>query len=641
MLFFLPPLICLLLFGFVLQKTLKIPSAAAPFLSCCSVVLLLIFGGIVNILPAARLIIYFAFAVSGLYFAYRHRKEFIRYLASPGIIAFAAGSIVLSAIYLTHDSFYFQWDEYSHWGPFYQHIFAFNSFHQFTPSQMIHQSYPQALTVLYYFFSLFSGKFVEAHTFVSLGIFLTACASMLLAPLRWKKPLPALLGVAIVPLFFILFPYSEPYITVYLDTALGAAFGACLLLTLFLNPASKRHTLAFALGLGALSQVKEMGLLLGLVCLALFWCGLLLANGQNKTLLQTVKSNFNLALVTKAAVSLGGLMLPVLLWKAFLAVTGTGQDQFSSPLSVNFFARMAAARQGNDPVAASIWELFTINFRHMPVVYNGYGTPLAIGLLLTVFGIAAGVYLWFKKKQRGHATALFLLPVFYLAYSFSIFYTYICMMSDLEGLSNASFQRYFSSFLIGWCMFALGCWLLYSKNILQRFPSSLQAVALAAILALQINTALQKDVLNLRLTKEEAGRPNFGLVSSQMLAQMPQGSKVWLIAQGDDGIYLHMYHYTLFPAEVTYDLPYSVGLAGSETQDITQEEFAALAKENQVDFIVVYIVDDPFVLRFGSLFSDSLTSVVHNNLPSLYKVSSQEPPFQLVVETSLPASAAH
>ncbi|MFV0411740.1 MAG: hypothetical protein ACK5L3_00540 [Oscillospiraceae bacterium] len=632
-----PPLLAIVLLGYVLHSRGGVKAAFAPVLAICCIMLFLVFFGTLNLLFWGRIGLYLFIAAAGGYALVKKPRQLAAYLLSPGVLAFLFGAVALGAVYMANNSFFFMWDDMSHWGPFYKQVFSTNSLHQFTPYPMVHQAYPQGATVFYYFFAWLAPAFSEAHAYVALGVLMCACAAALLESVQWKRPVLAVLSILMVPLFFVLFRYADPYITVYLDTALGAFFGVALVVILCGGQTGLRQAAAVGLVLGALGQIKEMGLLLGLGSLVVFAIVTLHANSGQKSLRQTWRQNVTKRWWASLGIAAAGLLLPILWWKGFLAVTGTAADQFSSPLSGNFLGRVVAAMQGKDAVAASIWEMFTINFGHRAVVYNGYGTPVAAGLLLASGGLAMGLWLWKKKREKGIALALFALPLFFTAYLFAIFYTYVCMMSELEGLRNASYERYLTTFLAGWLMAALAVFLRYSQQGLKKWPGLLPGGAVALVLALQINYCLQFDFLNTSYTRKDAGREGFDAVSGQMLAAMQPLDDVWVIAQNDDGLYRFMYHYTLLPARVSLGLPYTVGSEGAGTDYITPENFAEIAAQNSIEYVVVYITDPEFDQKFGPLFSDGLAYVLEYALPCLYSVHpGQAVPFVLEVETTYP-----
>lgn len=629
MLYIIPPLIGIILLGFVCKRALKVETAFTFFIAIAGIILWLLIGGSVNLLYVFRIALYCGIYICGIYQVAKNKQLFLAYIKNPATIMFLVSVLGLSIVYMFHNSFYFGWDDFSHWGPFYKSIFMENSLLQFSNIPMVHQSYPQGMTVLFYYTALFSSSFIEAQTFISVYIMLAACSTALLAFVEWKKPLQTVLTLCLLPLFYVLFPYSEPYISVCLDTTLGAVFGTVLLMIIAIAREDKREShLGIWLGLALLVQIKPISILLALVCVVIYGVQIWLIQPA-QSLAVTIRRNTNKQTFQQFGFGVASVVLSYGYWQVFLRITNTNKDQFSAPLERNFLERLQDSIAGKDEVFANIWSRFLINLRHMPVVYNGYGNALVVTVLLIVAGVVLGTLLIRLKKLWGPAISLWLMPLFFIAYLFSIFYTYITMMSEFEGLTNASFQRYISTFMIAWAMLLLGICLYYGENLLfKKLPNLLPTMAVLSILLLQANTIVQHDVLNLELSHEEAGRTGFGTVSDQMLAKLEPEDTIWLIAQNDDGMYRYMYHYTLFPANVSLATPETLSAT------LSKQEVLAIAQENNIDYIVVYIIDDAFDQAFAPLFSDKLASVKEKYLPSLYRVELDEKiPFQLVVAT--------
>lgn len=612
------PLTAIVLLGYAVYTKARIKPAFAPITAISLIILGLVIFGTFNFLFAGTVLIYAVCYTSGIYMIFKSRKSVLKYFASPAIIAFLIVSLALAAAYIYYGKFYHQWDDLAHWGAFYKSIKLYGSLHQFTSLPMVHQAYMQGATVFYFFTSFFTGSFSEPLTFASLGILLTACSVTLLVKSDWKNPIRTVLTMAIIPLFFILFPNSDPYVSVSLDTLLGAYFGACLIFIVSIKKPDIQSALITGILCGALTQIKEIGFLLVLVCIVIYSLRILLEGNTDNSLFKTFKSNLNKSSFINIALVASSLIFFVY-WKVFLKITNSFQDQFTSPLSGNFFEKLKNGFSGQDEVVSVIIEQFKINFLHKPVVYNGLGTPFLVCAALTFSGIIFGIWLWKAKNIRWAAISLWIMPFFFAAYLFTIFYTYVNMMTAQEGMTNASYERYVSTFFIAWIMMFVVLWFKYSGCLIPRFPHILPTIASCAILALIINTSLQRDFFNIEYTQRDAGRIGFDDVSAQMLDVISPGDNVWVITQGSDVLYTFMYHYTLMPAQVSLSMPYNI--PGEGTDSLTPQQFVQAARDNKIDYILVYIIDEGFYDKYGKLFSDNLESVKTNNLPSLYAVT--------------------
>lgn len=627
------PVAGVLLLGFALHRWLAVRAAFCPLAASGCLMLFMLLGGGLNLLAAARIVAYVAVFGLGIYSVWRAPRALLRYLAAPGVVAFMVGAVALCLFYSCNGSFYAGWDEFSHWGQSYKIVHLYDAIYQHTNlGNLYHETYPQGTAVLYYFYALLSPRFIEADTFSVLGTLLCASAATLLVGASWRRPVVAVLGILGVPLFFVLFIYSDPYVSVYQDTLLGAVFGAALVMVVTAQKLERGRTVAVAVVLAMLVQIKPIGLFLAIGVAVLY--GMTLSAMRKRTT-EPGGARQRWRWLGHLAGCAGALLVSHFGWQLVLAATGFTQDRFAGGGGPGFFARLWAALQGNDPFTASVAERFYINLRVQPVVYNGYGTTVVMFGLLTAAGIVAGIWLW-RRQRRGPASVLFGMPVFALVYLGGLLYTYVEKLAEREALLNMSFERYVASLMIGWVMLVLGAVLYYAGTLARAklfagrlgwVPRWLPAAAWAAVLALIINTAAQRDVLNVTMNWENSGRRALGQVSAQMLAEMAPGDDVWLIAQGDDGMYRFIFSYTLMPARVAAGLPWTVAADG--------QDLAAQARAAGVEYMLVYIVDEGFVAQYGTEFSDRLAWVLAENMPALYRVQAagQAPGFALKVET--------
>ena len=618
--YILGPIILIVLTGFLISQLLQTAPAFGPFLSISTTTIVLMLAAICNCLFAGTVVWYLICLTALCLYFFKMRVsgfwQIVRYVLSPGVLSFFVFGIILCAIYVWNGSFYSQWDEYGFWGPYYKNLFESDALLQFTPYEFIHPTYPQAFSLFFYYLSFFAPAFSEAHTFCAIGLILLSCAICLLGHLSWKEsPIASLFGCFMVPLFFVLFPYADPYISVYTDVLCGAVFGACLVLCCSGNDV--RAAFACAIGLASLVQMKEICILLAMVCVAVYW--------MNVTLTIPCSGRFKwLCRALPAAGALGSFAV----WRIFLLITHTTSDQFFFTGGLGmFFQKIVAMLHGEDEVTASVLEMFKINFFYKPVFYNGYGTPFVFCVLFVLFALVFGVWLWRIKHLHGPALALWSMPFFFACYLLSILYTYLCFVSESEALRNASYERYVSTFLIGWAMLALALCIKYGGDFLRICQASwIPAAVCITITALIFNTAIQRNVLNIGTSREKVGRENFDAVCAQMREQTTPCDDIWLIAQNADSMYWYMFHYTMYPARVNQLLPLTI-------EEMSAEEFLQTAHENSIEYILVYVVDDAFCKNYATLFDGGVSQVMETGLPSLYRVT--ETDFSLCINTSL------
>ncbi len=605
--YLIPCFISIILLAFALKSRFKIDSAFAPIAAIEALSLLLVIFGVAGILKVAALTLLLVSAVFGVYCIVKDAKGFLSFLSSPAVIAFVLASALLWVSYEIHDAFYFAYDEYSHWGPFFKGIFTNDCLHIYSSHSMFHPTYPQAVQTFYYYLSSLSPKFTETDTFIAMGVVISAGVSTMLYKASWKKPIKALLTIAVVPLFLALFPYCDAYISVYFDAILGVVFGACAIMAVTADPHSVKDTVLVSLGCMMLSQMKANGFLFSLICIALLLIKSLLTNGTEEKPLDK-KARF-----LPAATALVSTLVIFAIWKLALLFTGNNLDQFNQRQFGGFFDEVSAALAGNNERVSLSWQNFVSNFKHTAVAVNGYGTVFLLFALMTCAAVVFGIFLWRKKKENGVAFVIASMPFFCLCYLFSIFYTYVCYMNATEAITNASYQRYVSTFYIGWLMLLVAVFFIFGDEFLSIKGKPLfPCLVSLALLALIAYGCLSRDVLNMKQTRAEVARPALDNICADVADAINDDEPVILLFNNDI-IYVHIFRYFCFEENITLELRQSL-------DGMSRGEMAKYLSENSVKHAVVYILSDEFIEENCELFSDELEYFLDTECPCVYEI---------------------
>ena len=611
-----------LLLAFVLKSKLNLDAAFTPIVSIEIISILLVVFGIMNVLKISAVVLIIATFAFGVFCIVKNWKSFLKFISSPAVIAFILGSVVLWTAYEIHDVFYWFYDEFTHWGPFFKGLFTNDCLHIYANHDMFHPTYPQAGQVFYYYLSQLSKTFQEPQTFVANGIIITAGVTAMLYGETWKKPLKSILGILCVPLFLALFPYCDAYITVYYDALLGTVFGATLIAAVTADITSKKDVAVVSIGCMMLTQIKANGFLFALVCIAILFFVSFFSRSDEKPR-PLVKCLLSVGGVAATSAFMSGL------WKIALLLTGNNIDQFSANYYDGFIPEIFAAIAGQNERVALCWKAFTTNFVHMPIVYNGYGTVLALFVLFSLFAVVFGIWLWRKKKLRGISLALMSMPLFFLCYLFTIFYTYVCYMNYGEAILNASYQRYVSSFIIGWVMLIVAVFLTFGDEfLLIKGKSILPSLLLAAMVLVITKTCVSRDVLNMKQIPEEAARPAYAQLCSQISDSIDEDGKVICLFDGDV-LTFYIFRYLCFDENLPNTLPLQL-------YNMSSEEMRTFLKDNDVKYAIMYIANDEFVENNRGLFSDDLSYFLDTECPCVYDIDYDgEYLFKLLKKTSL------
>lgn len=519
--------LCLIIWGVWLSDKLRTPMSFAPVLGVGLGMVFLQAAGMVRLLWPGAQLLYIGAAVL---LVRRPRQSWRQVAGCPAVLGFAAGALVLKAVWLAWPPQFVTWDEFSHWGMFFKSAFFEHQLIQWTDLTSAHNSYPQGLPALYALTGLVRSAYSERDVLFTAALPLLAGAAALLGlnaddsgrGLRFRR----LFAVMGTPLLFWFFTPDTPYTTAYMDAPLGALFGAALLLVLLVPEAALPRGLAVGLLCAALTTVKEMGAVFALCVLGVWAVQLLWA----------VRLRFALPLLCAAAP-------PALLgaaWKCFVTLRGCGDDQFSS-MGIGYFLQCwQQARSGEDPYFYSVWDVFFARVRTYPLLF-GWST-----FKLTMLCAAAALLLAVLLHRRGQtvqAAAPVCMAAYLPCYLFVLFYVYIGGMSPYEAMRAASYERYACCFFIGWLtVLAGGLLTLLPQRWRQWAAAGLAALGLWGMAKLPGSAVLpREDWRSVQQAVAAAVQPIAG------------DGPVWVLSADEGAAYQNMwyYQYELSPTRVT------------------------------------------------------------------------------------------
>lgn len=610
-------LLVLLAWGNVCCKAFQIPRGYTPVLGVSAAVVVLHVAGTFGLLWPFSI----AFLVVGPLswvgcFHKTWKIELYSNLMTASIIGFLLACILLEIIYLLSEPFYYQWDEFSHWGIFYKSVYFYHNFSIHVPNEIfVHPSYPQGASALYSVFAVLKREFSERDTYFSLNTALFACSSAIFTgPHKEKGTKIWLTVLAMVGTPFILSAFSfadaKAYTTVYLDIASGAFFGAalCLMCTVFapsITAISNKQILGMGILCGACVALKDMGMIftlcvLGIVFLSPIIHGITLKRHKILTAAKTT----GLVAVIPIAI--------LLIWKIALLVLDRAQDQFSN--MTGFIQSWVKAYHREDLYFYNVLDVLCQRILTGDFVFGK--SVFFLGVIFLGFCVAILVYS-VKRKLYTLAISNALMPVYCFLYLFVLFYVYICGMSREEGLRLASFERYIGTFFVAW-LFLIAFSLLYIG--ISSFMCPISKVLLAAFLAGEImNTtyaAQHNDgdyVLSFGLVP---WRQNIIAISnnlkSEIQAEPKDLVKVFSLSASDPWPRTYYYRYELWP---------SMSIQYNQLVEQTNIVDFSFLNAKEDEYLLLFGAEEKFKEQYINWFSDRLESPSNTpEVPILYRV---------------------
>ena len=602
--------LCILLWGWWFCRLKKLPGSFGPVLGAglCMVVLQLAGGYWYAVL----------FLLFGAVFTATrgHRREFAVYLASPGVLGFLAGVVLLELLFAVRAPRFQTWDEFSHWGVFFKNVFYERRFAVWeTGRSFAHQAYPQGGAALYALFGFFRQSYAERDVFFALDTGLLAAGAALFGVTkpagRRACTLYRLFAVLAVPLLFFAFIPDTPYNTAYMDALVGAFFAAALAL-LFVPGGSARDK-GWVLGIlcAAITTLKEIGGVLALCVLGIWLvqCLLLHAPAPRQWYRSFVQKAFWVAWLPAACTT----ALSVAAWRVILVVTNRTTDQFSSMGTGYFLACFNEARTGVDPYFYDVWNAFYTKVRTAPLLF-GWST-FKLGLLCAVFSVLLAVLLIRLGGPRGLqlAAAPLLMLLYFPCYLFVLFYVYIGGMSPYEAMRVASYERYACCFFIGWFALLLAAAFALTAFLPKRRIAVSGALVLSGLLAVHgVYVGVTAGSTAYALP-HEAWRDTQIAAADTLHAAIPDPTApIWLLSADEDNAYQNMwyYQYELYPDNVCIEIP-----SGQADVDLGYN-----FDEHHIQSLVLFGVTDDFAARYAAWFTDGLAAA-RTGAPAVYTVA--------------------
>lgn len=644
-------LMLLSLFGLsvILVRRTGVGPAAAPLAALSVAALLLLAGGLLNVLPLAGLVL----LLGGIWGMSAERALAHRSgrpdpdqaaLDHPAAKVFWVLAVLLAVYFARLQPDFLNFDEYSSWGTAAKLMADNDQLYTLCDAGLPWQMTELAgLPLVSYFFQYF-GDFAPWRAIYAADFaMLAACAAVAGCARKARTALPLLLAALLVPTLLSVAGHTALLSTAWLeflgDMPAGMLFGGAVAFWLGVRRAPLPARLLTLPVVLLAANIKSNTLVLALAAAGLIALDCLFfpaANAPRGAKAVAARLGFSLAclaaplvqylcwsahitpLVLKNAQSGGmgdtaGASLPE------VAVNGV-KMLLGLPVTDYFEARRTLF---NDYGAAMQSAFFTRN-----VSMLGTGVAVAV-LALVLFALA--ILLGSNARARVNALVLGLGSVLcFGGYYLMLWLSYAFLLKDSTPDNMASYARYFGSYYSGWLLIALAVLALACdtapKAVLGRAAALVTGAAFALVFALQ--TEPQFTILGVSEGEYAAVRAERA-VANAAAQQIAPGERVFLIRQGDEGFYWFLYNQTLRPLDLVY------GEGGATYGDpaltdagddpyfapYTAEEFAAMVEEESITWLLVARVDETFAASYGDLFTDDLAAAQQG--PALYRVTAE------------------
>lgn len=548
-------------------------------------------------------------------------SELIKENLNPSIIFF----LVFSAWNYLHVARmqFFEWDEFTHWGPTIKSMFLFDVFGKDSPIILNNTSYPPGLAIISYLVLKIRNVWDESYVFWAYQLIFVSILIPILAKFTYKKT-GYLIFSAIVLILNSLY-FSNVFKTIYADPLLAIVFGYTLYLAaskISVNNAWAK--LNFFAAISFLVLIKDFGIVLSLISISVFIFNLIFTQIGNFISSIEIGRKTTLAIATYILCSFGIRFI----WSLYLSSGSLSGSSSSALAGSPTYVKAVVER---DPT-------------YVKELLNGYLNVLSNWELSTRSGIALNTWQWLvlismflmiisldskSKRSRSYELGLsFILILGSFGYLFTLFLVYL----NIFGSTFTSYQRYASAFFGGAIFYIAAktvdkitnlsmAYVKESENTRSKIPIIIPAMVASLIIHSPAGFAL--DYYFSPNQQSDLIRRNFEPLKQKInLAQFDEHDRVGIIAQHTMGFEYYVIQYEVMPASVyqTGFYTWSIG-SPSGPEDFWTDQTMTPDRWNEylsnIDYLLVNNVTKSFIDEFGYYFDETESFTKE---PGIYRV---------------------
>lgn len=379
-----------------------------------------------------------------LYYLFKlNKKEFIHQFLTPALFAFVILYVFVYIINLNR--LFYQWDEFSHWGPMVKEMLRLDTFYSVPESTLyVHKDYPPMISLFETIWCLLAGSYKEGYIYRSIQILSFSMFFSMFSKLKYTNKLKSLLQFLFVLVLLVLVNNAIPledanfYNTIYIDSVLAVSFAYGMYLVFILDY-SKFEWFRLIVTLSFLLLSKQMGVVFFLIIIGTLFLYNLYNNWINKYKI-THKNN---------ALFLLTILIPYLIklsWDAYIKQFNVSMQFVTSDISLNSLIGIIKGVSG-EAYQHEAFNNFITALYTKPILT--YPFSLTYVHLIVVFGLLyGGLYYFSRDYKEKHKVALmgFIIVLGAIAYAFVMMLLYVFNFGFYEGPRLASYIRYVNTY---------------------------------------------------------------------------------------------------------------------------------------------------------------------------------------------------
>lgn len=514
------------------------PVLVTPFLTICTVTLLLyVFGVAGFLLPGAIMalaigLVLGAYAIACKAYAFKYDGQtFFSCLivAIPPVLFYFA---------IPSDFVFLEWDELSFWAKCQRLMYDTDSLLT-RDSPIPYKSYPPAAPLFQYYLTM-GTHWSEKNVLFAQALF---CFSAIAAMCSCLISRPFISAVIYLACCCLIYFFNGNYVTVYSDGLLAISFAACLALACR-DRQGRRDDLTLMICLCVASLIKETAVLLLIVVLAVYVVNV--ANPSNQSGQKTNLLSVFSRLASPVLLCVGPVIIVLLVWRWYASTISAPVAGLEIPVFSTFGQDAFRLRLGTT-VVQLVERLL------QPGYFKGSVGRLSVNLSLASFSailslLSVCVVLLSQRLTRLKTALILQILLFgFVGYIAFLLLAYLFFFTEYEGIRLASFERYSLSYVLMWVLFILALF----GQMMSRLRVQASVLLSGALLCLTIYfvpTRINTDFTHIKLDTAILHKRKQAVDLANIVKKyIKSNERVYFIAQNTNGYEKQMFDYSMMP----------------------------------------------------------------------------------------------
>ncbi len=625
-------------FSLFLTRKCGLDVTVTPFVTLSGIMFFLTAAGICDLLVPGVIVIYAAAAACLCCTVWADRRQLKKLLEvfQPGYVFFIAATLFFWFVLKSRNAGFRVWDEFSFWGVAAKAVYERRQLYTLFQSSMINISYPPGLALNSFFLQFLSPVFYEWKTYTAYNMLAMAAVTPLFSRVRWKNPVWILATSGICYFGIYEFFYGldglVAYANSYADWIVGYCFGGAMLVWYCCRTSGVARYFASMVCVMTLPLVRDIGLALGLCASGIMVIDMFLDNGFPQR-----KESGSVGFLRKV---MDGLLLMLsvaagyLMWTFHFNLT-IHIERVTIPYPYSAVQMLL----GQDQHFLDVWAQMVKAFSSRQ--FMNFGTPREMVIVFTAVSLVL-VLLAKEKKNKLRLGAFGLLNLFgFFVYFLFHAYMYTAIFYEDWGLDLICYERYVSSYAFGWYFALIGVAASevaepydlkkVSSFIAQRWKI-LPGLCVILLALFSVWHFLPFPMKTLSITSDYVDISANELIQLAEKNQrkfrsiLTEDAKIYVVAQDSSGGEWFLCNYAFMPA---YTVPTMGGgnFVNQEMMDTMtdsifymymvvadQENFSEYLRENEVDFLYIFSLNDYFLEEFSGMFADNLAERIDGSV---------------------------